>query len=128
MQGRTDNAYALEDDIWAREAVFSTGLGHGFAIPHTKSDNIRHSSISIAQLKTPPPFIPSPPLSTIHTTSNVLKRHKTAHKNTTKKQHFMAIEQFNLIIRVDFSFNPLKPKPKGSNHDVASIRTDPTAQ
>ena len=53
VQGRTDNAYALEDDIWAREAVFSTGLGHGFAIPHTKSDNIRHSSISIAQLNTP---------------------------------------------------------------------------
>ncbi|WEM44701.1 phosphoenolpyruvate--protein phosphotransferase (plasmid) [Photobacterium sp. DA100] len=53
VQGRTDNAYALEDDIWAREAVFSTGLGHGFAIPHTKSENIRHSSISIAQLKTP---------------------------------------------------------------------------
>ncbi|MGR5065736.1 phosphoenolpyruvate--protein phosphotransferase [Photobacterium sp. DNB22_13_2] len=53
LQGRTDNTYALEDDIWAREAVFSTGLGHGFAIPHTKSDNIRHSSISIAQLKTP---------------------------------------------------------------------------
>lgn len=53
LQGRTDSVYALEDDIWAREAVFSTGLGHGFAIPHTKSENIRHSSISIAQLKTP---------------------------------------------------------------------------
>ncbi|MBY5944588.1 phosphoenolpyruvate--protein phosphotransferase [Photobacterium rosenbergii] len=53
VQGRTDNTYALEDDIWAREAVFSTGLGHGFAIPHTKSDNIRHSSISIAQLNKP---------------------------------------------------------------------------
>lgn len=53
ITGRTDDAYKLEDDIWAREAVFSTGLGHGFAIPHTKSANIRHSSISIAQLDNP---------------------------------------------------------------------------
>ncbi|UKA11957.1 phosphoenolpyruvate--protein phosphotransferase [Photobacterium damselae] len=53
VQGRCDNAYKLEEDVWAREAVFSTGLGHGFAIPHTKSENIRHSSISIAHLETP---------------------------------------------------------------------------
>ncbi|MCW8329204.1 phosphoenolpyruvate--protein phosphotransferase [Photobacterium sp. SDRW27] len=53
LVGRTDNAYKLEEDVWAREEVFSTGLGHGFAIPHTKSDNIRHSSISIAHLNQP---------------------------------------------------------------------------
>ncbi|MCD9462168.1 phosphoenolpyruvate--protein phosphotransferase [Photobacterium phosphoreum] len=53
IQGRTDEVYKLEEDVWAREAVFSTGLGHGFAIPHTKSDHIRHSSISIAHLDKP---------------------------------------------------------------------------
>ncbi len=51
LTGRTDAEFLLEEDIWAREAVFSTGLGFGFAIPHTKSENIRHSSISIAQLE-----------------------------------------------------------------------------
>ncbi|MGF1862501.1 phosphoenolpyruvate--protein phosphotransferase [Photobacterium profundum] len=53
LVGRTDDAYKLEEDVWAREEVFSTGLGHGFAIPHTKSENIRHSSISIAHLNKP---------------------------------------------------------------------------
>jgi len=53
LVGRTDNAYELEEDVWAREEVFSTGLGHGFAIPHTKSENIRCSSISIAHLSQP---------------------------------------------------------------------------
>ncbi|SKA58151.1 phosphoenolpyruvate--protein phosphotransferase [Enterovibrio nigricans] len=53
IRGRTHLVSELEADIWAREAVFSTGLGNGFAIPHTKSDNIAHSSISIARLKKP---------------------------------------------------------------------------
>ncbi|MGF1688855.1 phosphoenolpyruvate--protein phosphotransferase [Photobacterium japonica] len=53
VTGRANDIYKLEDDIWAREAVFSTGLGHGFAIPHTKSANIAHSSISIAKLSSP---------------------------------------------------------------------------
>ncbi|MGF1699510.1 phosphoenolpyruvate--protein phosphotransferase [Photobacterium makurazakiensis] len=53
IHARTGDAYKLEEDIWAREAVFSTGLGHGFAIPHTKSEHIHHSSISIAHLDTP---------------------------------------------------------------------------
>ncbi|KLV05540.1 PTS fructose transporter subunit IIA [Photobacterium aquae] len=51
--GRTVRVNELEADIWAREEVFSTGLGNGFAIPHTKSDNIQHSSISIARLGKP---------------------------------------------------------------------------
>ncbi|WP_019614761.1 phosphoenolpyruvate--protein phosphotransferase [Psychromonas ossibalaenae] len=53
LHGRTDNTYKLEEDIWAREAVFSTALGYGFAIPHTKSEHIRDSSISIAHLNKP---------------------------------------------------------------------------
>lgn len=50
---RTQKARALEDDIWAREEVFSTGLGFGFAIPHTKSTNIENSTISVARLNQP---------------------------------------------------------------------------
>lgn len=53
VRGRTQVANDLEADIWAREDVFTTGLGNGFAIPHTKSDNIIHSSISIARLTKP---------------------------------------------------------------------------
>lgn len=48
---RTQVTNGLEGDIWAREDVFTTALGNGFAIPHTKSDKITHSSISIARLK-----------------------------------------------------------------------------
>lgn len=51
--GRALNSNKLEEDIWAREAIFSTGLDHGFAIPHTQSEHIQDSSISIAQLATP---------------------------------------------------------------------------
>ncbi|XPE57926.1 PTS sugar transporter subunit IIA [Shigella flexneri] len=40
----------LEADLWAREAVFSTGLGFSFAIPHSKSGHIEQSTISVARL------------------------------------------------------------------------------
>lgn len=40
----------LEDDLWNREDIFSTALGHGFAIPHTKSEHIEQSTISVAKL------------------------------------------------------------------------------
>ncbi|MFM4939573.1 phosphoenolpyruvate--protein phosphotransferase [Aeromonas enteropelogenes] len=51
--GRTDNIFALENDIWAREAVLATDLGFGFAIPHTKSEHIQYSTISMARLTKP---------------------------------------------------------------------------
>ncbi|GAL13792.1 phosphoenolpyruvate-protein phosphotransferase of PTS system [Vibrio astriarenae] len=37
----------------AREDVFSTGLGFGFAIPHTKSEHIEQSAISVCRLANP---------------------------------------------------------------------------
>ncbi|EWG65669.1 Multiphosphoryl transfer protein 2 [Enterobacter sp. DC1] len=60
MKGMTDNLLLagrcryprkLEADLWAREAVFSTGLGFSFAIPHSKSEHIEQSTISVARLK-----------------------------------------------------------------------------
>ena len=62
MKGMTDNLLLagrcryprkLEADLWAREAVFSTGLGFLFAIPHSKSEHIEQSTISVARLTSP---------------------------------------------------------------------------
>ncbi|WP_336216224.1 phosphoenolpyruvate--protein phosphotransferase [Enterobacter sp. P82] len=62
MKGMTDNLLLagrcryprkLEADLWARETVFSTGLGFSFAIPHSKSEHIEQSTISVARLKAP---------------------------------------------------------------------------
>ncbi|QGY32114.1 phosphoenolpyruvate--protein phosphotransferase [Pantoea cypripedii] len=53
LHHRTNNREPLCDDIWAREDAFSTAVGYGFAIPHTKSDHIRYSTISMATLAKP---------------------------------------------------------------------------
>jgi fructose-specific PTS system IIA-like component len=50
---RTDDRQQLEDAIWAREAVYSTGLGFGFAIPHCKTDAVSADSIAVLRLKKP---------------------------------------------------------------------------
>ena len=50
VNGRTEHPLELEEDIWQREEIVTTGVGFGVAIPHTKSAWIRHSSISIARL------------------------------------------------------------------------------
>jgi multiphosphoryl transfer protein len=53
LQGRVENAAAVEESLWQREEVFSTGLGFGIAIPHCKSDVILNNSISLMRLNTP---------------------------------------------------------------------------
>jgi len=53
LTGRCRYPRKLEADLWAREAIFSTGLGFGFAIPHSKSEHIEQSTISVARLATP---------------------------------------------------------------------------
>ncbi len=53
LHHRTDNRDRLCDDIWTREDAFSTAVGYGFAIPHTKSDHILYSTISMATLDKP---------------------------------------------------------------------------
>lgn len=53
LAGRCRYPRKLAADLWAREAVFSTGLGFGFAIPHTKSEHIEQSTISVARLLHP---------------------------------------------------------------------------
>ena len=53
IHGRTENPLELEEDLWQREEIVTTAVGFGVAIPHTKSQWIRHSSISIARLGRP---------------------------------------------------------------------------
>ena len=51
--GRVDDSAALEEALWAREDVYSTGLGHGIAVPHCKSDAMSSNSIAILKLDRP---------------------------------------------------------------------------
>jgi len=53
VAGRTDDPDRLEEAVWTRESVYSTGLGHGFAVPHCKSDAINSGSIGVLKLKQP---------------------------------------------------------------------------
>lgn len=51
--GRTDQPRVVEDAIWQREAVYSTGFGHGFAIPHCKTNAIAANSLVLLKLRQP---------------------------------------------------------------------------
>jgi fructose-specific PTS system IIA-like component len=53
VDGRTDDADALEEAVWARESIYSTGLGHGFAIPHCKTDAVNTGSVGVLKLRKP---------------------------------------------------------------------------
>jgi fructose-specific PTS system IIA-like component len=53
LGGRTDDAEALEEAVWQREDVFSTGLGFGIAVPHCKSPAVLHASLCVARLEQP---------------------------------------------------------------------------
>ena len=52
VTGRTDLPQVVEDGVWDREATYSTGLGHGFAIPHCKTDAVRGASLVVMKLAT----------------------------------------------------------------------------
>lgn len=53
VAGRTGQPERVEDAVWAREDEYSTGLGHGIAIPHCKTDAIAANSIGVARLRRP---------------------------------------------------------------------------
>ena len=53
ISSRTDDRDLVEEALWAREAEYSTGLGHGFAIPHCKTDAVTTNSICILRLNEP---------------------------------------------------------------------------
>ncbi len=51
--GRTQQPRALEQALWQREAVYSTGFGHGFAIPHCKTSAVSANSLVLMRLRAP---------------------------------------------------------------------------
>lgn len=51
--GRTEDSRAVEAAVQKREAAYSTGFGHGFAIPHCKSDAVRDNSLVLLKLQNP---------------------------------------------------------------------------
>jgi fructose-specific PTS system IIA-like component len=51
--GRTDRPRDVEDAVWRREAVYSTGFGHAFAIPHCRTDAVRTNSLAVLKLRSP---------------------------------------------------------------------------
>jgi multiphosphoryl transfer protein len=53
VTGRTDDVEAMEDALWARESQYSTGFGHGFAIPHCKTTAALAGSLAVLKLKRP---------------------------------------------------------------------------
>jgi fructose-specific phosphotransferase system IIA component len=53
LAGRVPRRQALEEAIWRREDTYSTGFGHGFAVPHCKCDWLTANSMAIAKLATP---------------------------------------------------------------------------
>ena len=53
VEGRTDRPRAVEDAVWRREEVYSTGFGHGFAVPHCKTDAVGANSLAVVTLRQP---------------------------------------------------------------------------
>jgi len=53
INGRTNYPLEIERDFWKREAAYSTGLGHGFAVPHCKSKRVKCHSICVFRLNKP---------------------------------------------------------------------------
>ena len=56
IHGRTEQPRVLEEAIWEREANYSTGFGHGFAIPHCKNAAIQANSLVLLKLRQPVPW------------------------------------------------------------------------
>jgi len=53
LAGRTHDRRELEQAVWAREDLYSTGLGFGFATPHCKTDAVTANSIGVLRPKSP---------------------------------------------------------------------------
>jgi fructose-specific PTS system IIA-like component len=51
IAGRTDRPRDVEAAVWVREQTYSTGLGHGFAIPHCKCDAVDAASLVVLKLQ-----------------------------------------------------------------------------
>ncbi len=59
VTGRTDSPRQVEDAIWQREAAYTTGIGHGFAIPHCKTGAVTANSLCILRSRQAIPWAES---------------------------------------------------------------------
>ena len=50
---RARDAVMVENALWEREKTYSTGLGHGLAIPHCACDGVVASTIAVMRLAQP---------------------------------------------------------------------------
>lgn len=50
---RAEDAGAVEAALWAREELNPTGMGHGFAVPHCKSAQVKAPSMALMRLRNP---------------------------------------------------------------------------
>lgn len=51
--GRVEDTRAVEKAVWQREHSYSTGFGHGFAIPHCKTNAVKSHSLVLLKLRNP---------------------------------------------------------------------------
>jgi phosphoenolpyruvate-protein phosphotransferase len=67
ISGRTDRPGDVEDAVRARESASSTGFGHGFSVPHAKTDAVRCASLVLLRLRNPVAWgsIDDAPVSTV---------------------------------------------------------------
>jgi fructose-specific PTS system IIA-like component len=56
VMGRVRDSRAVEEAVWQREQTYTTGFGHGFAIPHCKSNAVQSHSLVLIKLRTPVPW------------------------------------------------------------------------
>lgn len=53
MDGRLSDGCHVEEAIWDREALYSTGMGSGIAIPHLQSEYVLCHSVGVLRLREP---------------------------------------------------------------------------
>jgi fructose-specific PTS system IIA-like component len=53
VSGRVAEPRVVEEAVWEREKAYSTGFGHGFAIPHCKSRAVQSNSLVVLKLRQP---------------------------------------------------------------------------
>ncbi|MEM8757628.1 MAG: PTS sugar transporter subunit IIA [Planctomycetota bacterium] len=54
--GRVSDTAALAEAVWTREQTRTTGIGHGLAIPHGKSDSLSQMAMAIGKPAEPIEF------------------------------------------------------------------------
>lgn len=54
--GKVTNAEAFRDTVWSREQTRTTGIGHGLAIPHGKSEHVAGLAMAVGKPASPIDF------------------------------------------------------------------------